>query len=293
VPGVRTPIILSNPDSTPSASKLPRIAFPPENQTKISNDLYIDPDRYDLGATSSYEAPAAVVLSERSTGCQTILRRGQTVPGSLCSPALKPTAAPRQVGGRAGALAVAINTLQPRSTTASARRYYNQTRRPPGRLGNGNIRLLFPLSLPAPITSIFGWRVHPISGARRFHAGTDLGAPMGTPVLAAYAGRVAIADFLGGYGLLVTLRHRDNTEETRYAHLSEIFVKPGEWVEQGSVIGRVGSTGYSTGPHLHFEFRERSSQGWIAQDPGFHLESAMAKLVEMLKTAQTKPQSGA
>jgi murein DD-endopeptidase MepM/ murein hydrolase activator NlpD len=155
-------------------------------------------------------------------------------------------------------------------------------------LGNGNIRLIFPLSIPAPISSLFGWRVHPVTGAQRFHSGTDLAAPLGTPVLAAYAGKVAIADFLGGYGLAVALDHNKGTQGTVYAHLSEIFVKPGEWVKQGMVIGRVGSTGLSTGPHLHFEFRQLTPEGWVAMDAGAQLEYALAQLVTAMQVAQAK-----
>jgi murein DD-endopeptidase MepM/ murein hydrolase activator NlpD len=161
--------------------------------------------------------------------------------------------------------------------------FYNRTLRPPGRIGNGNLRLIFPLTIPAPITSAFGWRIHPISGDQRFHSGTDLGAPMGTPVLAAYAGRVAIADFLGGYGLSVTLDHNQGTQQTLYGHLSEVFVKPGEVVKQGDVIGRVGSTGNSTGPHLHFEFHQLTSEGWLALDPGTELEYSLARFMNAMQ----------
>ena len=147
--------------------------------------------------------------------------------------------------------------------------------------------IVFPLPLPAQITSVFGWRIHPINGDVRFHSGTDLGAAMGTPVLAAYAGRVALADFLGGYGLTVVLQHNDGTQETRYAHLSEAFVHPGDFVEQGTVIGRVGNTGNSTGPHLHFEIREQTPEGWIALDPGAQLEYSLAQLVNALQIAQS------
>jgi murein DD-endopeptidase MepM/ murein hydrolase activator NlpD len=164
--------------------------------------------------------------------------------------------------------------------------FYRRTLPPLGRLGNGDIRLMFPLSIPAPITSVFGWRMHPISGDPRFHMGTDLGAPLGTPVLAAYAGRVVIADFLGGYGLAIALDHNKGTQQTLYGHLSEIFVKQGEWVKQGSVIGRVGSTGNSTGAHLHFEFRQLTPDGWVALDPGSQLEYALAELVKVLAVSE-------
>jgi murein DD-endopeptidase MepM/ murein hydrolase activator NlpD len=174
-------------------------------------------------------------------------------------------------------------------TTPSIQDYYHRTVRPIGRLGNGNIQLIFPLSLPAAISSAFGWRIHPISGGQRFHSGTDLAAPLGTPVLAAYAGRVALADFFGGYGLAVALDHNKSTQQTLYAHLAEIFVKPGEWVKQGEVIGRVGSTGNSTGPHLHFEFRQFTPDGWVAMDAGQQLEYALAQLVKILQTTAQAP----
>jgi murein DD-endopeptidase MepM/ murein hydrolase activator NlpD len=131
-----------------------------------------------------------------------------------------------------------------------------------------------------------------------------LGAPTGTPVLAAYTGNVAISDFLGGYGLTVVLEHelsknKDTAQlqldhpphQTLYAHLSETFVKPGEKVEQGSVIGLVGSTGNSTGPHLHFETRYLTPDGWVASDPGFELEYALTQLVEVLKTARSQQET--
>jgi murein DD-endopeptidase MepM/ murein hydrolase activator NlpD len=167
--------------------------------------------------------------------------------------------------------------------------YYNQTQRPPALPGNGDVRMMFPLSIPAEITSIFGWRTHPVLGSGRFHTGTDLGASMGTPVLAAYTGQVAIADWLGGYGLAVVLDHRKQAQETLYGHLSELFVKPGELVQQGEVIGRVGSTGMSTGPHLHFELRKMTNQGWVAVDPGEQLEYALALMVKTLETAEKVP----
>jgi murein DD-endopeptidase MepM/ murein hydrolase activator NlpD len=158
-----------------------------------------------------------------------------------------------------------------------------------GQLGFFDTGMIFPLSVPTPITSLFGWRTHPISGARRFHAGTDLGAPLGTPVLAAEQGQVGYAEFAGGYGLTVVVNHTP-IQQTLYAHLSEIFVQPGEWVEQGTVIGRVGSTGNSTGPHLHFEVRQLTEQGWVATDPGAQLQFALGQLVQALQAAQLPQQ---
>lgn len=152
-------------------------------------------------------------------------------------------------------------------------------------LGNGNLRLAFPLPFPAQLTSGFGWRVHPISGDRRFHRGIDLAAAIGTPVVAAFSGRVEVADWMGGYGMTIILTHPNSTQ-TLYAHLSEIFVKPGDVIEQGSLIGRVGTTGLSTGPHLHFELHQMTDSGWLAIDPGLQLEMAQTMLVQAMQTAQ-------
>lgn len=125
--------------------------------------------------------------------------------------------------------------------------------------------MAFPLPIPAAITSAFGWRIHPISGDRRFHAGVDFGAPMGTPVLAALPGEVVAAGSQGGYGLTVILENQGH--RNLYAHLSAIAVQPGQVVSAGSIIGWVGSTGNSTGPHLHFESQYLTAQGWQAVDP--------------------------
>ncbi|WP_392535836.1 peptidoglycan DD-metalloendopeptidase family protein [Nostoc sp. C117] len=152
--------------------------------------------------------------------------------------------------------------------------------------------MMYPLSIPAPITSLFGWRIHPITGTQRFHAGTDLGAAMGTPVLAAAAGQVETANWNGGYGLSVIINHKA-AEQTLYGHMSEIFVQPGQWVQAGTMIGRVGSTGASTGPHLHFEIRHLTKDGWVATDPGVELQSALSQLVRGLQTAQVSQERAA
>ena len=105
------------------------------------------------------------------------------------------------------------------------------------------------------VTSEFGYRVHPIFGTRRLHAGIDLGAGSGTKILATKGGTVISAGPYGGYGNAVVIAHGDGLSSL-YAHQSKIAVSAGESVDRGEVIGYVGSTGQSTGPHLHFEIRE-------------------------------------
>lgn len=105
------------------------------------------------------------------------------------------------------------------------------------------------------VSSGYGMRFHPISGNRRPHLGIDYAAPTGTPVRTVGDGVVQFAGRQGGYGNVVYVQHRQQ-KVTVYAHLSRIHVRKGQRVDQGDLIGAVGSTGASTGPHLHFEFRE-------------------------------------
>ncbi len=157
-------------------------------------------------------------------------------------------------------------------------------------LGKTDLNLILPLTLPAEITSAFGWRTHPITGDARFHRGIDLGAAYGSPVVAAKSGRIYLADLYGGYGLTVIVQH-NAMQQTLYAHMSQLFVKPGEWVRQGQLIGQVGSTGASTGPHLHFEFLQQTAQGWSALDPAAVFKQAIA-LAQAEKTQRSAKDLG-
>jgi murein DD-endopeptidase MepM/ murein hydrolase activator NlpD len=105
---------------------------------------------------------------------------------------------------------------------------------------------------PVYITSVFGSRVHPITGEEREHQGLDLGAKAGQLVSAAARGEVVRAGWNGGHGYQVVIQH-DGDVTTRYSHLSRVLVTPGEVVEQGDVVGAAGKTGMATGVHLHFE----------------------------------------
>lgn len=112
------------------------------------------------------------------------------------------------------------------------------------------------------ITSRFGWRRHPIFGNQSFHNGIDIGAPMGATIVAADHGTVLYAGWLGGYGQTVIIDHGRGIT-TLYAHCSVLLVREGQAVTKGQAIARIGSTGWSTGPHLHFEVRVNDKQ----QDP--------------------------
>lgn len=116
------------------------------------------------------------------------------------------------------------------------------------------------------LSSAYGKRIDPINHTESLHPGQDIAAKAGTPVVAAAAGTVTHAGPAGTYGNLVTIKHA-NGLETRYAHLSSVDVQKGAEVTPGTPIGKVGSTGRSTGPHLHFEVREDGK----LQDPATYL----------------------
>ncbi len=113
------------------------------------------------------------------------------------------------------------------------------------------------------VTSGFGWRRHPIFGSRRFHSGVDIAGPNRAPIKASNSGKVIHSGWYGGYGKVVIINHgilaegtyKGKKVSTLYAHMSRTDVEVGNYVKKGQVIGYEGSTGYSTGPHLHFEVR--------------------------------------
>jgi murein DD-endopeptidase MepM/ murein hydrolase activator NlpD len=125
------------------------------------------------------------------------------------------------------------------------------------RHGTAPGKLLYPAR--GVLTSGFGYRISPISGVRQFHGGIDIGAATGTPIMAAASGEVIGASYMGGYGYSILVYHGGGFA-TFYAHLSGFAVSVGQGVKQGQVIGYMGSTGYSTGPHLHFEVRVNGAQ---------------------------------
>ena len=226
--------------------------------------------------------PVEIVLENRSTGCRFKASSLMERDADLCNPEV---AIAKQNSSQSyyekenilytaasGETAVQVRRLTPLEIAAMSLP------------SNGDKQMLFPLIAPSIISSLFGSRVHPVTGQVRFHQGTDLAAPEGTPVVAAFSGRVEIAGWLGGYGLIVVISHSD-THETRYAHLSEVLVKNGQEVKQGTVIGLVGSTGMATGPHLHFEIWQKMRDGLVAIDPTPQLILAMEQLQKYLAQA--------
>jgi murein DD-endopeptidase MepM/ murein hydrolase activator NlpD len=142
------------------------------------------------------------------------------------------------------------------------------------------------------VTSGFANRLHPILKTWRKHQGVDYSAPTGTPVRTVGDGLVDFAGWQNGFGNVVIVRHTGN-RETLYAHLSSIGVRKGQRVEQGQYIGAVGSTGWSTGPHLHFEFRVAG----VHKDPLIMArasetipldEASKARFAETASTVRTK-----
>ncbi len=137
------------------------------------------------------------------------------------------------------------------------------------------------------VSSRYGMRFHPISGREKPHLGVDFAAPTGTPVRAVGDGKVAYAGWKSGYGNIVIVQH-GNQKSTAYAHLSRIGVRKGQSVAQGTLIGAVGSTGASTGPHLHFEYLVRNQHQDplnLARDGGTASVTASAK-AEFKRQAQ-------
>ena len=116
----------------------------------------------------------------------------------------------------------------------------------------GSGSMIWPCPSCHTITSEFGWRIHPIYGTSKYHSGVDIGASYGATVIAADSGTVITAGWVSGYGNCIVISH-GNGVSTLYGHLSSIAVSSGQSVSQGQTIGYVGSTGNSTGPHLHWE----------------------------------------
>jgi len=137
------------------------------------------------------------------------------------------------------------------------------------------------------VSSNFGWRHHPVLGRRKHHGGIDIAAPEGTPVYATADGFVGRADYSRSYGNVIYLDHGSDLE-TRYAHLSDLNVRAGQRVKKGDLIGFVGSTGRSTGPHLHYEVRVDG----VAVNPNPYMKGERADIMLAEYDAHDEPSAG-
>lgn len=142
-----------------------------------------------------------------------------------------------------------------------------------GALGTNRERLdrmptVEPIEGPYAISSTYGWRLDPFTGEDGYHYGIDFRAPLGTPVRATAAGHVTSIGERGDYGLVVTIDHGDGVE-TKFAHLESAQCQEGERVQRGDIIGTLGSSGRSTGPHVHYEVRVNG----VAQNPERYIVS--------------------
>lgn len=315
--GAASPIVEISPSASDEAAPIqatelvPAVLSEGMNLPEEYNSVFVDPTDYSIGATEAPDTGAPeIVVSEQSTGCEFTVGAGQAVPNDVCgatadggaaTPGAQPapiavnnSAPVAQAAPVASAPAVNVGPVSfsasgirfsapTPSTTAAGRDYLNRSVQPLVTLQAAQ-QFIFPLAIPSPITSLFGFRVHPITGEQRFHEGTDIGAAQGTPVLAAQDGVVESAGNAGGYGLMVELSHdlEEAQLRSRYAHLSEIFVEPGAAVKKGAVIGLVGSTGNSTGPHLHFEMMQATAEGWALVNADSLVQNSLSNLVKLL-----------
>lgn len=145
-----------------------------------------------------------------------------------------------------------------RKAEEARRKAEEERRKAAGEVVQGNGQLSWPVPGYSSISSYYGYRIHPIFNTKKFHAGIDIPAPMGTPVKAAMSGIVIFSGWQGGYGNVVMISHGGDLV-TVYAHNSSNKVSVGDYVDRGQTIALMGSTGFSTGSHSHFEVRINGS----------------------------------
>jgi murein DD-endopeptidase MepM/ murein hydrolase activator NlpD len=184
--------------------------------------------------------------------------------GALAALAITVTATPAFANAAATAdIAAPLRAAQAEKPTALGSRdeqfkaLFSRWQSMDGNTGAPTASVSIPSRMPVEgvrLSSDYGMRTHPVLGGRRGHKGIDLAGPTGTPIHAAADGIVSRADWFSSYGLYVSLEH-GGSMQTRYGHMSRLNVAAGQRVRKGEIIGYVGSTGRSTGPHLHYEVR--------------------------------------
>lgn len=213
-------------------------------------------DRIDRSISRTADAQLAALrqMDESLLDSQKTLR-GALAETGLDTDRLAATAAPAGKGGiggpfvpfkidaAAGPFEATLSALQPRIIAVSRLRGLVE-----------QLPLRKPMQGEVDMTSNYGYRVDPFTRAPAMHTGIDFRAETGSPVRATAPGKVVTAEYSGGYGNMVEIEHAGGVS-TRYAHMSAILVSPGQMVQAGAIVGKVGTTGRSTGPHLHYETR--------------------------------------
>jgi murein DD-endopeptidase MepM/ murein hydrolase activator NlpD len=264
------------PDAGPELSPLPEVAKPvaPVRARFVSQPRKQPQVRVEKPqALASWSVPSALPAIPNSVPLYVAPPQSNVIPQLVEIPKISRPVTPR-ISPLPTVQVAQVNSIAPTSLAMSN---YSV-----------NSDFSYPLATPAPISSPFGWRIHPLTGNRRFHAGQDLAAPSGTPIVAVANGRVVLANWHGGYGKAVIIEHNGRLQ-TLYGHMSEIFVQEGQEIKQGTVIGQVGSTGASSGPHLHFETKLPTADGWVAVDPAEDLRYALNNLEQSMRLAR-RPQ---
>lgn len=228
---------------TPTAASTAPPAAPRSNTRRVHTVASGD-TLWEIARTADVSVGALVAANRLPPDA--VLRLGQVL--NVPPPGTRTPAVPMRLAGRTAALVSAHAVPTPARTQTAAER----------------LPLLWPSS--GTITSRFGWRMHPIFGTREFHTGMDIATRWGSPVMAARSGVVRFAGWMSGYGRLIVVDHGTGLQ-TMYSHLSAMAVDSGQQVARGQLIGRIGSTGWSTGPHLFFEVR----QNGVPQDPAHYL----------------------
>lgn len=215
-------------------------------------DLALTRGQAQLAADAAALAAMQVPLGDAAAVAEDIAARNAARVVDCCGPRVDRRQVEVAVGPRSALLAMVVPQVR---AAAAAAAVPGAGAAWPGSAQDAATEEGGPRVWPAdgPLTSGFGNRVHPITGISRLHAGIDIAAAAGNPVRSAAAGVVVAAGDRGGYGLTIDIDHGGVI--TRSAHLSRVFVTVGQRVDVGQGIGAVGSTGASTGPHLHFEVR--------------------------------------
>lgn len=229
---------------------------------QIRPDEHDDHDDHGVAADPFDAATAAVGLATATANLNALVASPSGVGRSL------ERSAPQGAGGPEHVSRVIARVSEPAPVARRTLVTVQATAGPPAEGSQTDRRRAaeqFAVPIESPrVTSRFGPRIDPITGARgRMHRGIDFGAPTGTPVLATASGRVLLGGYCdGGTGNCVVIEHEGGWR-SQYFHLHRVNVRPGQTVRQGQVIGQVGSTGRSTGPHLHFQI----GRGGDAMDP--------------------------